>query len=102
MSLLNTFLKGLALSNLSKVKDFKRQLIQLGFKRIKFFDKSKNVLPSSKRLYKMCKKALPISKILLKLKIIDKIIFNNILAGISQYEGVKKKLWVYGIFFAKK
>lgn len=99
---LDAFLKGLAVPNLAEIEDFKKQLMQLGFKKVEFFDKSKNALPSSKRMYKMCRMALPISKVLLKLKIIDNIIFNNILAGISQYEGAKRNLWAYGVFLAKK
>ncbi len=100
--IIKDFCDGLALPNLEKIDTFKKSLKEVGFTNIKFWDKTKETLPSSKKLCRMCRIAYPISKVAEKLKITSNILTKNCLAGIVQYEAVKIKLLGYGIFYAEK
>jgi cyclopropane fatty-acyl-phospholipid synthase-like methyltransferase len=97
-----TFMKGLAVPSAIHAEEFKDYLKRLNYKNIKFFDKTREVMPSSKRLYVMCRLASPFALIFEKLKIIDKMLRNNIAAGIVQYEGLKKDIASYGVFYAER
>ena len=57
---LNKMYDGWALPNLATVEEFKNDLKELGFKKIKFRDVTKNVMPSSTRLYRAGITAYPI------------------------------------------
>lgn len=95
-------MKGLAVPNTTTVKEFRDHLKDFGYQNIKFFDKTREVLPSSKRLYIMCRLAYPLASLLERFKLIDKMLKDNILAGIFQQELVKRDLAIYGVFYAEK
>lgn len=96
------FTEGLALPGLDKFDQFKKSLEEVGFKNIKFWDKTQEILPSSKKIYDMCKFSHPIIKITEKLKITSRILTKNDLAGIVQYDMVKIGLAGYGVFYGEK
>jgi len=75
---------------------------EVGFKKISFWNKSVAVLPSSKLLYKRCLIGYPISLLTQSLKATSKMLTKNCLAGIVQYNILKNKLGVYGIFYGMK
>ncbi len=100
--IIKDFTNGLALPNLDKIDLFRKSLEEVGFKNIKFWDKTQEILPSSKELYNRCRIGYPISKITEKLKITPEILTKNNLAGIVQYESVKLGLGGYGVFYGEK
>jgi len=97
-----TFMEGLAIPNIVTVGEFKDCLKDLNYRDIKFFDKTREIMPSSKRLYIMCRFAHPLALVLEKFKTINKMLKNSIAAGIAQYKVVKKGLAIYGVFYAEK
>jgi len=100
--MIKIFTDGLALSNLDKIDNFKKSMEEVGFKSIKFWDKTQEILPSSKKLYNMCRIGYPIAKLTEKMKITSNILTKNNLAGIVQYESVKIGLGGYGVFYGEK
>lgn len=97
-TILNDFNAGLALPNLASVDYFRRALKEVGFSQIRFWDKTIEVFPSSKRLYDMCKIGYPLAKVTEKLGITSPILTKNNLAGIAQYKALQIDLGVYGVF----
>ena len=100
--IIRDFTSGLALPNLDKIDLFKKSLEEVGFKNIRFWDKTQEILPSSKKLYNRCRIGYPITKITEKLKITTEMLTKNNLAGIVQYESVKIGLGGYGVFYGEK
>src|SRR3989338_4278084 len=98
----NNFLKGLVLPNLSLISRFNLQMVEVGFKNIKFWDKTKEAEPSSKIMYYRVLFFYPLAKILRSLRLISDIIFNNSLAGLAQYKLVKQGVAGYGVFYGEK
>ena len=95
---LNNWIKMWALLNLAKVGDFQQSLKGAGFKNIEFTDISKNILPSSREIFRRGILGWPIYK--LKRKNVIRI--NHVKGCIFQYLALKKGAWTYGIFYAKK
>ncbi len=100
--IIRTFMRGLAVPNITTAEEFGGYLKDLDFRNIKFFDKTREVIPSSKRLYIMCCFVYPLALILAKFKIINEMLKDNIAAGIVQYKGIKKGIAVYGVFYAER
>lgn len=99
---LNQFLHGLVLPNLSTTQQFKTDMEKEGFTNVTFWNKTKNTLPSSKRLYQMCKIGYPLSRITEKIGITPSLLTANNLAGIAQYRMVVNGLAGYGVFLGVK
>jgi cyclopropane fatty-acyl-phospholipid synthase-like methyltransferase len=100
--MIKDFIDGLALPNVDKIDQFRKSLEEVGFKNIKFWDKTREVSPSSKKLYNMCRIGYPIAKITEKLKITPELLVKNNLAGIVQHKAVKIGLGGYGVFYGEK
>jgi len=100
--ILQDFLDGFALLNLARVDQFKSAIESVGFTNIKFWDKTKEVEPSSKIMYKKVKLFYPLAKILNFLHIIPDLLIKNNNAGIAQRELLKSGLGGYGVFYAEK
>lgn len=100
--LISDFCAGLQLPNMVKFSDFEKKLNIAGFHDIEAEDKSDEARPSSKKLYRMCRIAYPISKITGLLGLTPKLLTLNNLAGIKQYEGGNSGLLCYVVFYAKK
>jgi tocopherol O-methyltransferase len=96
------FCNGVKVPNLAEIAKFKKALRESKFKGTRFFDVTEKIMPSSKRLYYLCKFHLPLVKILESFKITPKMLTRHILAGINQYYGIIKKIFTYGIFYAEK
>jgi ubiquinone/menaquinone biosynthesis C-methylase UbiE len=99
---LNKWLDGWAIPNLASVNEFQKNLEELGFKNIEFKDITKNISPSSKRMYLAGVSLYPYGKILEWIGIRNKTLTNNIIGAIYQYKVRKKNIGIYGIFYAKK
>lgn len=100
--IIEKFNEGLVLPNLSDVDQFKKKLEKAGFKRIDYWDKTKEILPSSKKLYYMCKISYPFLKIGEKLKVTSPMLTNNNLSGIVQYRAIRSGLGGYFVFYGEK
>lgn len=96
------FYKGMLVPNLSSFHQFKQYMEAIGFKNIKVFDKTKEALPSSKRLHIIARLMYPFLYIATKIHLLPRILLDNCIAGIVQYEGVKINLAGYGIFYGEK
>jgi len=75
---------------------------ELGFRTISFTDVSKDVMPSSRRMYLAGLLVYPVSKLLEWVKVRTKLQTGNIVAAIFQHKTLKQGLWKYGIFVARK
>lgn len=101
--IVTAFYEGMLLPNLYLQKQFLNALIKTGFKNIRFYDKSQEVIPSSRQIYKDAKLFYPYIRILSFLHLIPKLLRINCIAGIIQYEGLfNLKLATYGTFYAEK
>ena len=96
------FLDGLILPNLANANQFIKDMESVGFKNIKFLDKTREVEPSSKILYRRVKLFYPLAQFLNFLKIIPDLLIRNSKAGIAQYKLVKSGLAGYGVFYGEK
>lgn len=98
----NRWRDGWAVPNLSTVGEFHKYLKELKFQKIKFKDITKNVMPSSIRLYRASIIAYPIGKLLEWLGFRTKVQTKNIVSAYYQHKIVKRKIGVHGIFYAEK
>lgn len=97
------FYKGMLLPNLYLVNQFSKAFKQIRYINIHFYNKSKEVIPSSKHIHDSAKLFYPFICILSFLHIVPKILCFNCIAGIVQYEGLMKMdLAAYGTFYAEK
>jgi hypothetical protein len=89
-------------TNLSTVNDFKESLRRSGFKDIGFTDKTKEVEPSSKKIYVRGVVGYPIIKLLKLLNLTSEAQVNHAKSCIKQYQIIGDRIGIYGIFFARK
>lgn len=96
------WLKGWGVENLDNPEVFKNHLKREGFENIVFSDITKNVIPSSRRLYWYSWPAIPLSKVgeWIGRRLPSQTA--NLYSAKSQYQTLKKGLWQYGIFYAIK
>jgi cyclopropane fatty-acyl-phospholipid synthase-like methyltransferase len=99
---MTAWLKGWGVTHLETVDLFQTELGAAGFKNINYRDVTTNVMPSSKRLYYISFPALIMSKMGEWCGLRSKIQTDNIWAAYYQYVTLKKHLWQYGVFTAKK
>lgn len=101
-SVYSDFLEGLVLPNLANKDQFRTDMEVVGFKNVKFWDKSKEAEPSSKILYRRVKWFYPIAKFLNFLRIVPDLLIKNNKAGLAQWKLVKSGLGGYGVFYGEK
>ncbi len=97
----NKCLLGWKVPSLSHQDDFLNDLRKAGFKNINFYDKTNEVIPSSRRMVVYGYLAFPISFVLSKLKLISKNLHEHIIAMINQRKTFHN-FAVYGVFTAEK
>ena len=101
-NLYRDFLDGLVLPNLANIKQFRTDMEAVGFRNIKFWDKTKETEPSSKIMYRRVKLFYPLAKFFNFLHIIPDLLINNSKAGLAQWGLVKSGLGGYGVFYGEK
>jgi len=87
--------------NLSLKDDFLNDLRTVGFKNIRFYDKTDEVMPSSRRMAYYGYLFFPVTFVLSKLRLISKNIYEHTVVCINQ----KKTFYnftIYGVFYAEK
>ena len=97
----NKCLLGWKGNNLSLKDDFLSDLRKSGFKNIRFYDKTDEVMPSSRRIALYGHLFSPGTFILSKLKLISKNIYEHTIACINQKKALHK-FTIYGVFYAEK
>jgi cyclopropane fatty-acyl-phospholipid synthase-like methyltransferase len=92
---LEEFLEGLVLPNLANTETFKKDLETAGFRNVRMWEKTQEILPSSKRIYIISRFCRPLFWALQKLRITTDIATKNSLAGIAGMAG-------YEVFYGEK
>lgn len=101
-SAMQKWVRGWGVDTLESRDGFKKHLKEAGFTDISLQDITSNVLPSSKRLYLISFPAFVFSKIGEWTGLRKKIQTDNIVAAYYQYTTLKKQLWTYCVFSARK
>jgi tocopherol O-methyltransferase len=96
------WLNGWGVDSLDTIETFRSHLFEAGFEKIKFYNMTDNVLPSSKRLYLISLPMIVLSTIGEWIGFRKKIQTDNIKAAYHQYKALKRGLWSYGTFVAHK
>ncbi len=96
------WLKGWGVEQLESAEVFAACLKNEGFEDIHFRDITVHVIPSSRRLYGISWFAIPLSKIGEWLSLRSPSQTANLYSARYQYQTMKKGLWHYGIFYARK
>ncbi|MBL4607565.1 MAG: methyltransferase domain-containing protein [Pseudomonadales bacterium] len=100
--MLHDWLDGWAVPHLWGQERFKKDLADVGFKNIDFTDASKNVVPSSHRMWAVSQLAKRVIGIAEFLRIRNKVQNKNVTAAELQYPLLMSDAWRYGIFVAEK
>ena len=101
-SLYKDFLEGLALVSLASFSEFGDDMRKIGFTNVPAINKTKEILPSSRKLYWRCLFALPFMKLVAFFGLVPDIVVKNGPAGIAQYKMVRSGLAGYGVFVGTK
>jgi len=96
--LLNNWINNWAIPNLVMISDFYKYLEETGFKNIEFTNITKNILPSSREIFKRGVLGWPVYKLRGK----NPVQMNHTKGCIFQYLALKKGVWTDGIFTAEK
>lgn len=96
------WLGGWAVPNLASVDEFRKYLEELNFRNIGFTEITKNVMPSSKRMFATGVLTYLLGKSLELVGIRTRTQTNHIVAIFYQHLTLRRGLWTYGIFDAEK
>lgn len=94
-SLLEGWLQPWAIPDLDTEEEHKQHLRSAGFQSFEIKDITPNVRTSLRNLHHLCRKWLPIGKVLLLLRIVNKVRLANVRACIRQYEALEEGAWFY-------
>jgi ubiquinone/menaquinone biosynthesis C-methylase UbiE len=94
--------EGWAVTVLVTVSGFERALRALDFTSITYEDITRNILPSSARLYRYARALYPLGRLLEWLGLRTRIQTDNIVSAIYQHRTLVEGLWQYGVFTAEK
>lgn len=100
--LLKKWMGSWAMKNFVSPDEFLKKSKKAGFKKIKFYDTSKFVEPSLRRLKFISYVCLPVGILLETFGLRNDIQKANNRSGIWGYESIKKGLWKHGIIYAEK
>jgi len=95
------WLLGWKVDNLSSKDDFLEDLRKVGFKNIRFYNKTSEVMPSSRRMATYGYLSFPLTFILSRLKLISKNVHEHTIGCINQKKTFYK-FTIYGVFYAQK
>lgn len=95
-------LQGWAIPNLAGVDQFTGQMVDTGFKNIEFENITKNVMPSSRRMYMAAMSVYPIHKASKYLHLRTQAQQGNVEAAIEQYGLLSRGKFKYCIFVGEK
>ena len=94
--------RGWAVHTLITPPEFESLLQELDFTSITYEDITRNILPSSARLYRYARALYPLGRLLQWLGLRTKTQTDNIVSAIYQHRTLVEGLWQYGVFTAEK
>lgn len=100
-ALMQRWVHGWAVDQLANAESFEAQARQAGFASIQFQNITENVLPSSRRLYRMASFSLFFGRIAETLRLRSQIQTQNIVAARDQHLALQRGLWHYGMFYGE-
>ena len=93
---------GWQVESLESLQNFTNIAEEAGFNGIKYQPENKRIMPSARRLFLFSLLAIPYGKMEVLLKRMTRFQLGNSYTAHYQYRGLRKKLWEYGIFLARK
>jgi tocopherol O-methyltransferase len=93
----NACFEGVCVPSLPEKQEFERWLREVGFSRVRWMDKTALILPTAKRVYRLGKSLLPVSRLLAHLGV-RAFRVSHMRAFINQYFAFRDGLGAYGIF----
>ncbi|MBD3391063.1 MAG: methyltransferase domain-containing protein [Chitinivibrionales bacterium] len=100
--IMDGWLSGWAVNALDTGEQFTQYGAEAGFRNMSFRDVSKNVFPSSRKLFLFSIPAIILAQIQYRLGFITWLESIHSVTLYYQYVGLKKRLWQYGVFYAEK
>jgi SAM-dependent methyltransferase len=94
--------RGWAIAGVASVNQFRQCLRETGFRRVCFRDVTRNVVPSSRRIYLATLLFYPLGLLLNWIGVRTDIQTRGIASGYYQYHARRRGIGVYGIFLAEK
>lgn len=88
--------------DLERFNNFRNMLKEAGFERIRSLNVTKEIMPSSKILYKHCSRYFRLKRFLAALRLISPEAFGNTKASVSQYHLFKNNVVIHALFIAEK
>jgi tocopherol O-methyltransferase len=101
-AILDRWVRGWAGNDLVSGDEFIQSLAEAGFSGIRFHDESQSVLPSSRRMSRVCSLTVPLGRALEAIKLRSRVQTENSLGAVLQYDALRRGLWIYGIVSAEK
>lgn len=100
--ILDRWITGWAGNDLVSEDEFVSYLSEAGFDHIRFDDKSRAVLPSSRRMSQVCTLTAPLGRALELVGLRTRLQTENSVGAVLQYDALKRGLWIYGIVSGRK
>jgi cyclopropane fatty-acyl-phospholipid synthase-like methyltransferase len=94
--------RGWAITGVASINQFRQWLCARGFRRVCFQDVTRNVVPSSRRIYLARLLFYPLGLFLYWVGLRTEIQTRGIASGYYQFQARRRGLGVYGIFLAEK
>ena len=100
--LMQRWVNGWAVESLESDAAFREGAARTGFEKIRYDDITPNVLPSSKRLYRLALPSIFFGRLAQLMRIRSSVQTQNIVAARDQYRALRRGLWHYGVFYGEK
>ena len=100
--IMQRFYKGFRLDNIATVDSFRKDMIKVGFKKIRCWDKKEDTMSSLIRIHTASMIAYPFVTILEKLHFLPSVVRENADTGMAVYDGVKLDLDNIFLFYGEK
>jgi SAM-dependent methyltransferase len=100
--ILDRWITGWAGINLISADEFVTCLADAGFGQIQFRNKSQGVLPSSRRMSKVCTLTAPLGRLLELVGLRTRLQTENSIGAVLQYDALRRGLWIYGLVSGEK
>ena len=100
--IMKDWLNGWAVNSLDTPDQWMKHADEAGFRNCEYRNVTKNVMPSSRKLFMFAVPAIILAKLQYRFGFISYLESLHSVTLYNQYIGLKKKLWEYGIFYAEK
>ena len=100
--ILDRWVRGWAGIDLVTPDEFVACLAEAGFEKVRFRDESAGVLPSARRMSRVCRLTAPLGRALETVGLRSQLQTENSIGAVLQYDALRRGLWIYGIVSAEK